>query len=227
MTYTRYAIYYAPDPGPLADFGAAWLGWNIATGRAVAHPDIGPLPRPVEEITRTPRKYGLHATIKPPFRLADGTSPEELEAETRRLCGCLRPADLPGLHLARIKQFLALVPQGDTGPLSELAAAVVRGLDRFRAPAGEAELSRRRAAGLSPAQETLLTTWGYPYVMEEFRFHITLSGRLPPEELVQVESRLTPVVTPMLKQPMRVSSLCIAGERTDGRFEILTRLPVT
>ena len=75
MTHTRYAIYYAPDPGPLADFGAAWLGWDIASGRAVAPPDIGPLPRPVEEITRTPRKYGLHATIKPPFRLIDGTRP--------------------------------------------------------------------------------------------------------------------------------------------------------
>ena len=31
---------------------------------------------------------------------------------------------------------------------------------------------------LTPAQEALLMRWGSPYVMDEFRFHMTLTGRL-------------------------------------------------
>ena len=79
--FTRFAVYYAPEPGPLADFGAAWLGWDATAGSARAHPDIAGLPRPVAEITQTPRKYGFHGTVKPPFRLAPGSTPEALAAD--------------------------------------------------------------------------------------------------------------------------------------------------
>ena len=51
----------------------------------------------------------------------------------------------------------------------------------FARPPGAAELERRRKAGLSAAQEKMLLRWGYPYVLDEFRFHLTLTGRLQPE----------------------------------------------
>ena len=35
----RYAIYYAPPPGGFAQAGAAWLGWDAASGQPVAQPD--------------------------------------------------------------------------------------------------------------------------------------------------------------------------------------------
>jgi len=41
-----------------------------------------------------------------------------------------------------------------------------------------AELPCRRQAVLSPAQDALLVRWGYPYVMEYFRFHCSLTGSL-------------------------------------------------
>ena len=69
--FARYAVYYTPEPGPLADFGAAWLGWDIATGAEVAHPDLPGLPRPVTELTATPRKLRLsrhRETALPPGR---------------------------------------------------------------------------------------------------------------------------------------------------------------
>ena len=31
---------------------------------------------------------------------------------------------------------------------------------------------------LTPRQRGYLERWGYPYVMEDFRFHMTLTGRL-------------------------------------------------
>ena len=53
-------------------------------------------------------------------------------------------------------------------------------------PAAPEELKKRRGAGLSSRQELMLTTWGYPYVMEEFRFHLTLTGRLSDRDEKQI-----------------------------------------
>lgn len=67
MQFRRYGLYYTPRPGALAEFGAAWLGWDPVAGQSMAHPAIDGLPRDISEITASPRKYGLHGTIKPPF----------------------------------------------------------------------------------------------------------------------------------------------------------------
>lgn len=223
-TFKRYAIYYAPSPGALAEFGAAWLGWNLETGTACQHPDMPGLD--VESLTRTPRKYGLHGTVKPPFFLAEGTDFKELSDATQALCADQPRVRLDGLALTRIGGFLALTPLGETAALGGLAAAVVAGLDRFRAPASEAELARRRQARLTDRQEALLTRWGYPYVMEEFRFHITLTGRVPKEEIQALTGRLEPVFTPLLPAPFVISDLCLVGEDGDGKFHLIRRLPL-
>ncbi|MFC7703561.1 DUF1045 domain-containing protein [Plastorhodobacter daqingensis] len=218
--YERYAIYYLPDPGPLADFGAAWLGWDVQQGRTVPHPDVDGLP--VADLTATPRKYGLHATIKPPFRLAPGHDAPGLSAALDDLCARLTRVELPGLVLARLGSFLALRPEGDQSHLAALAAQVVMELDAFRAPPSEAELARRKAAGLDPRQIELLERWGYPYVMEEFHFHITLTGKLDAAVVPQVEAALQPRLVPLLPRPFRIDSLCLLGER-EGRFHLVHR----
>lgn len=224
--YRRYAIYYAPDPGALADFGAAWLGWDTAAGRDVAHPEVPGLPRPVHELTATPRKYGLHGTIKPPFRLAPGTTADELDSAARALCAGQAPVRLDGLGLSRLGRFVALKALGDAGALAALAAACVEGLDRFRAPAPPEELARRRAKGLTDRQDALLQTWGYPYVMEEFRFHVTLTGSLPPDEAEMVRTALAPALDGLLPAPFDITSLCLAGEDDAGRFHLVRRYPL-
>ncbi|MBN9887360.1 DUF1045 domain-containing protein [Salipiger abyssi] len=219
--YSRFAIYYAPEPGPFAEFCASWLGWDAATGTLRAHPELPGLPRPVAEITATPRKYGFHGTLKPPFRLTGSRA--ALEADLAALAARLAPAEMPGLTLSRLGSFLALTPEGDTTALAALAAETVRALDTHRAPPTEAELERRRKARLSPAQEDNLARWGYPYVMEEFRFHLTLSGRLSAEDATQTAEALEPVLAPLLPRPFRVGALVLFGEAPDGRFHILHR----
>lgn len=221
--FRRYAIYYAPEPGPLAEFGAAWLGWDPAAGAEAAHPQVAALPRPVAELTETPRKYGFHGTIKPPFRLAEGQSVEALHAAAQALCARLAPVTLHGLHLSRLGAFLALTPRGDASALAALAAKVVQALDAFRAPPSEAEIGRRNPDKLSPAQRALMEKWGYPYVFDEFRFHLTLTGKLDSAEAEAVEAALAPVVAPLLPVPFRIGSLCLFGEAEDGRFHLLHR----
>lgn len=223
--YERYAIYVMPD-GPLADFGAAWLGWDARVGRAVDHPKLETLPRPLAEITATPRKYGLHATIKPPFRLADATTLAALMADLAALCARLDPVTLDGLTLARLGGFLALVPEGDTAALNVLASEVVTSLDRHRAPLTEADLARRRKANLTPAQEAHLTRWGYPYVLDAFRFHITLTGNLPRDAADITAKALAPHLEGLLPRPWLLDSLCLMGEATDGMFHLIHRYPL-
>ncbi|MEM9232038.1 MAG: DUF1045 domain-containing protein [Pseudomonadota bacterium] len=222
MSYARFAIYYVPPDGPLADFGAKWLGWDVVAGREVPGFDVPGL----HDITLTPRKYGFHGTLKPPFRLKEGQTPEALEAAVSGLAAALSPAACDGLKLTQLGRFLALTPFGQLDGLQRIAEACVRDLDGFRAPAGEAELARRRKAGLSTRQEALLVQWGYPYVFEEFRFHLTLSGQLPKEDLRGWTDTLQGQL-PDLPAPFVVDQIALCGERQDGRFELIHRYTLT
>lgn len=224
--FARYAIYHLPAPGPLSDLASRWLGWSAETGREPAPLDVANLPRPRAELTETPRRYGFHATLKPPFRLAPGSTPGALEADVAHLAGRLGIAEAEGLALSRIGSFLALVPYGNTDALADLAAEVVTGLDRHRAPAPAQERARRRAAGLTPRQEAHLARWGYPYVMDEFRLHYTLTGRLADAEAPAVEAALGPLFEPHLPRPARIEALALCGEDARGRFHLIRRYPL-
>lgn len=221
--YERYALYWAPDPGPLAEFTAAWLGWDAAGGCAVDHPDLPGLPLPVAEITAAPRIYGFHGTVKPPFRLAPGTEAAALHRAAAALCARAAPVTLPRLALHRLGGFVALTPVGEAGALAALAAEVVANLDPFRAAPTDAEIARRRPDRLTDRQRAHLARWGYPYVMEDFQFHLTLSGDLPEAEARAVAAALDPVLAPMLPRPFRVDSLCLFGQGGDGMFRQLHR----
>lgn len=216
--FQRYAVYYLPEDDALEAFGAAWLGWDVRRGEAVDH-----LPVPgLSEASRTPRKYGFHGTLKPPFFLADGTDVASLESDLSQLAKSRAPVTLAGLSLSRIGKFLALVPEDDATGLGDLAFDCVTRLDTYRRPASAEELARRRAAGLTPRQDLLLCEWGYPYVADEFRFHLTLTGRLDPEQLDSMEAAASRHL-PKLPRPYTIGSIALAGERPDGMFEQIHR----
>lgn len=216
----RYAVYYAPPAGEFRDRASGWLGWDAAAAVAVAPPDLGV---DAEAITRDPRKYGFHATLKPPFRLAEGATRQALETALAAMAVGLSPVTLDGLRLKSLDGFLALVPEGDTRRLEALAAEVVRGLETFRAPLTGAEIARRRPDRLSPRQRDLLDRYGYPFVMEEFRFHLTLTDRLPEAEAAEVSRILTAHLGPVLPRPFTIGDLCLFGEAQDGQFHLLHR----
>lgn len=218
MSYSRFAIYYLPPDGPLAAFGAAWLGWDVVRGCTAPQFDMHGL----DDITMTPRKYGFHATLKPPFRLKARQTVEALESDTAKLARKLVPVACDGLQLARLGGFLALTPYGAMDGIEHVAAACVKGLDAYRAPPSEAELTRRRAAGLSARQEDHLAQWGYPYVLDEFCFHLTLTGKLP-EDAIEHWSNAAHGVLPALPKPFVLNQIALCGERHDGRFELIHR----
>lgn len=212
--YRRYAIYWAGQ-GAFAARAAEWLGWDNALGAPVAQLDD------VAAWTEEPRKYGFHGTVKAPFRLAEGWDQPRLEEAFADLCARLAPVTLEGLQMARLGSFLALIPRGDTSALQALAAETVRALDPARAPLNAAEIARRRPESLSPRKRELLDLWGYPHVMEEFRFHLTLSSSLAPDVLDQVEPRAAAHFGPG-PAPFTISDLCLFGER-ECRFHLVSR----
>ncbi|QBY01229.1 DUF1045 domain-containing protein [Rhodophyticola sp. CCM32] len=220
--YKRFGIYVVPQ-GAFYDAGAAWLGWDSAAGRRRAQPQLPGLPETVERLTQTARKYGFHGTVKPPFRLAEGKSAAGLGEAVAAFCATQPSVTIPHIALHRLGRFLALVPATSCAALSDLAAATVQGLDGFRAPLDDAELARRRKSGLTDQQERLLSDWGYPYVMDQFRFHMTLTGPLAPAIAAPVEESLTAFFAPHLDQPLVIDSLALLGEAGDGSFHLLHR----
>ena len=226
--YARYAIFWAPPAGSgLARFGAAWLGWDAEAGGEAAPPDA-PLPRSLAEITRTPRRYGFHGTLKPPFRLADSTDAAALDRALAALAARTPPATAPGLAPSTRLGFLALMPTGPAPALDQLAAACTRGLDCFRAPASEAKSTQRHARSLTPRQEANLTRWGYPYVLDDFRFHLTLSGRLRPGEAEPLTEAVMALAAPHLEPILHLDDICLFGDPGAGEaFHLLRRYPLT
>ncbi len=214
MLRARYAIYFAPPAAsPLGRFGRAWL-------------DAG-MPARLVEITSSPRHYGFHGTLKPPFALADGCRIADLERAVAGFAEA-RPRFLASpLTLTTLAGFIALMPREESTAMVTLAADCVAAFDRFRRPAEPAELARRRTVGLTPRQERYLNQWGYPYVMAEFRFHMTLTGRLEEVERARVLDLLCPLVAPIRREPVVVDAVALFEQEDNGQpFRLQQRYPL-
>jgi hypothetical protein len=182
-THHRYAVYFAPNPGSLGWLaGSHWLGRCAALLQPLQQLAIdGVAAEDLHLLTAAPRRYGWHATLKAPFALAPGTDWITLHQAVQAVASRLQPFVLPPLQVERINDFLALVPARShpaNAQIQEAAAACVTALQPLAAPLSDADLARRRAVGLTPRQDALLQRWGYPFVLEEFRFHLSITGSL-------------------------------------------------
>lgn len=236
----RAALYYAPAPDdPLWRAGCAWLGRDPETAATLPQPGIpGQTGSPgrtgspeqagspdLHEATADARLYGFHATLKPPMRLA--TSWDAFMRDAEALAARLAPFDLPPLAVTDLSGFLALCPTIPCPALHALADACVEGVDRHRAPPDEAELARRRRAGLSPEREANLRRWGYPDVFGTWRFHMTLTRRLHGDERDLYRPAAQAWFAPALALPRRVREVCVFTQPGPGRpFTIAERLPL-
>lgn len=215
----RYAIYFAPDRhSPWWAFGAHWLGRDEHDNCALDHPSLdGMSPMDLSSITAEPRRYGFHATLKAPFRLSSGNDEAALVARLGKLAQTLSPVPLGNLRAATLGDFVALVPDTEPDGLQALAASCVSGLDDLRAPLTQSDLARRQPASLDPRETELLTRYGYPYVMERFRLHLTLTGPINASLGQRVLEAVTPTITRLNQQsPLTLDRLCLFVETSPG-----------
>jgi putative phosphonate metabolism protein len=184
-SFPRYAIYYAAARGGALDrFGAELLGYDAWSGNELPFPHG--VPADWRELTSDPRKYGFHATLKAPFALA----PDRSEAGLIAACAdfARTPRTIPVIVpvMNSIAGFIAVVPEEPSSVLHQFAADCVRAFDPFRAALTPEDRARRRPDTLTERQRAYLDRWGYPYVMEEFRLHMTVTGRLEGERRERV-----------------------------------------
>jgi putative phosphonate metabolism protein len=178
----RYAIYFVPAAdSALYRFGAAMLGYDCYTGNEVGFPDSLPEEQSAwRDLTGEPRRYGFHATLKAPFHLAGQAAESELVDAFQAFSRTIDSAPVFEPVVASLQGFIAIIPAAAEPAVDRLAAACVTAFDRFRAPLSEHDRNRR-LNGLSERQAANLDRWGYPYVFDDFRLHLTLTGRLDAE----------------------------------------------
>jgi putative phosphonate metabolism protein len=221
----RYAIYFMPPPqSPLWDFGSSVLGYDANSGRLIDHPSTAFFQTEFDaRYVSEPQKYGFHATLKAPFVLSEQHNEQALCDAADLFAKMRTTVVVEPLMIAALGPFLALVPSGQSAPLSALADDCVRAFDIFRAPAGAAERARRLAADLTPRQAVLNNRWGYPYVFDEFRFHMTLSSHLQATPQNRFKTILDALYEP-IASPLAIESIAICKQNSSSdRFRVLAR----
>ncbi len=215
---SRYAIYFTPPAdAPLSRVASIWLGRDAFTNAQIQRLANASLsPGEIAYHTAAARRYGFHATLKAPFRLREGESETSLIGALQAFSAVADPVELPRLVIGQLDGFFALLPQTRSAELDRLANDVVVAFERFRAPASEAEIERRNPDALSPAGLQNLCRWGYPHVFDQFRFHMTLSGRVAPDERDRVARALDDHFSPVLPEPFRIDSLALFVEPEPG-----------
>lgn len=227
----RYAVYFAPDPaGALWRFGSSCIGYDAHTG----YSSDFLVPAGVDEVrwrdlTEEPRRYGFHATLKAPFHLRDWLNEDELVSALRGFASRQPAFMIAGLRLATISRFVALVPAQPSAELQDLAASAVETFETFRKPLSEKDVRRRLQSPLTERQRRYLDRWGYPYVLDEFRFHMTLTGPLDESVRDSIRADLAREYAKAVGVgPVAVDAVALfRQDRRDGRFRIILREPLS
>ena len=222
--FERYAIFFTPT-GALATWGSTWLGWDSAKGCSV--PLLSCAGVDVSSITAKPRKYGLHATLKAPFQRAKGLSFEQLQQATAHFATQHAAFSIGAMKMQHDNGFVALRPKSIPQNLRDFAVYSVKAFDMFRAPLTNADMTSRRKATLTARQDQQMLDWGYPFIFDDFHFHLTLTGNLSEQKAAIVTAALMPSLYPVIRTPIIIDAITLMGEDSDGMFHQIHRYALT
>lgn len=227
--YPRYAIYFVPSAdSALYRFGAHLIGYDAYTGEPLPFADgIEAEVEGWKQFTTDPRKYGFHATLKAPISLAPGKTEDQLVAAMREFARTPRAIPVIASTVRSISHFIAIVPDGPCPELQKLAEDCVVSFDDFRAPLTAEDRERRNVSALTERQVARLDRWGYPYVFEEFRFHMTLAGSLPAERRAAVTDILRKRFDALDMRAISIDRLALFRQNdANSGFTIISHWPL-
>jgi putative phosphonate metabolism protein len=215
----RFAVYFAPaHESPWWRLGASWIGrdeWRDAV--LPQDPPPGFDAASFAALTAEPRRYGFHATLKAPFRLREGVHESLLRQRLAEVAARLHALPLGRIVPVRMDGFVALVPQRRDPMLDMLAAECVTRLDDLRAPLTAQDIARRNPDALDERGRQLLAGYGYPYVLERFRFHMTLTGTIDTGTADRLLAHLEPRIREYnASHPLVLDRLCLFHEAKPG-----------
>lgn len=207
----RYAIYFTPPiDDALTQCGADWLGRD-----AFRNLDIETASHRAELVT-TPARYGFHATLKAPFHLAPEAKIADLHAAFVSYCRETAAIELPELSVIYTGNSFVLGLNTQSDALNTLAFDVVRRFDPWRAELNATDIARRKPDQLSERQREHLQRWGYPHVMDDFRFHMTLTGPVTPDKKEATEQRIREHFSAHIGKPLLMFGLGLFVEPARG-----------
>ncbi len=216
--HRRYAIYYAPaTDSTLWQRACQWIGRDAACDTPVPVPDtLRPVGGGLETLTTSPRRYGFHATLKAPMHLAPDQSENALIEGLDAFAAHSAPVSAGPMAPQLLGGFLALMPVEQGQELTGFAGRCVTEFDRFRAPLRDEDWQKRLNGGLTRRQTELVGQYGYPYVLEEFRMHMTLTNRMSEPVQQPVRTAAEEWFADALKQPLTIDRLALYVEDEPG-----------
>jgi hypothetical protein len=160
--------------------------------------------------------------------LRDGAGEADLVAAFDRFVATPRALPVITPVVRAIGSFIAVVPDAPSAALSQLADDSVRDFENVRAPLSAYDRGRRLKSPLTPQQIEHLDRWGYPYVFEEFRYHMTLTGSLPAAKREAVLPFLQAEFAKLGVASMEIGHAAIFKQpSSDQRFTVLRHAALT
>jgi Protein of unknown function (DUF1045) len=152
------------------------------------------------------------------MHLADGIAPQQLRQRLQEVVAKACPLPVPMLAVRPLEDFLAL--QAATAidawhPLRRLADACVMACQALRRPLDAAEFERRSASVTDEAQRDHLLRWGYPFVFDRWRFHMTLSDAGRGHDAV-LRQRAERHFAAALAEPLRATGVALFTQAAPG-----------
>ncbi len=221
----RYAIYYAPDPvSALWEIGSRFVGYDASSGQMIEpFPEVARQAGDFAQLMAEPSRYGFHGTLVAPFTLNSEVSEAELINQIGALTTDYPAVAIGNLRVSVIDKFVALVPEKPPTEVLALHTALLQALQPIMAPLSATDRARRRPELLSQRQREHLDRWGYPYVLDEFQFHLTLTGRAEPDVLIALgDTARTLFGECLVAAEIDAASIFVQLDRND-RFNILSR----
>ena len=228
--YSRYAIYYAPPKGSsLEEFGRYWFGWDPVNAKLINNKHrINYLSRfgiknliNIDKNVLIAKKYGFHGTLIPPFKLNKNYSTNTLFKKTEEIAKKFKRFKFYKFKLKKINDFYAFVQNKKNNNINKLSNRLVRELYKFRSPLTKKEIDKRNPSKLSKLQLNILYKWGYPYLMSEFNFHMTLASEVTGNKLYFELKKIEKNKEIILNEINNFDKIYIFGENQKGMFENL------
>jgi hypothetical protein len=226
----RYAVYFVPAAdSDLYRFGSSILQYDCYSGEAVRPPEeFAAASHDWRRATEEPRRYGFHATLKAPFHLSPSCTEAQLVSALRSFAGLSRGAAAIRPAVQMLSGFAAVLPGEPVQVIDRLAADSTMIFDAFRAPISAQERARRVAAGLNRSQIENLNRWGYPYLLSEFHFHMTLTGKMEEKRRDRMFVTLQAVFRRMCgDRSVAIDRLTLVKQESrKASFRVLSQVPL-
>lgn len=207
----RYIISFAPKSTSMFwKLGALWFGYDASRNAYTKNTLVPGMPKEHHDAAvTTARRSGFNIILTGPFQLTAGMPEELLKTTISLYCQSLSTLQTGPLSIIETAHKLSISAQEISPQVQKLADDIVLEFNAFRLPANPLPEDSPIRAALTPGQLKNLIEWGQPYIFEELKFQIPLTGRLPEKMSGPLKSFLEGRFIECLKTGFEIDNLSL------------------